>query len=60
MAKKGKLNVLLIGLDLIGFALIFTGTALIRFSSSDISSIIGGFVLAGDVAVLSPARVIPK
>ena len=59
MTKKGKSN-LIIGLDIIGFALLFIGGALIRYSKDEIFSIIGGFVLAGGVAVLSLTRLIPK
>ena len=58
MTRKG--SALLIGLDVIGFALLIVGGVLIRFSGSDVYSIIGGFVLAGGVAVLSLTRLIPK
>ena len=58
MTKKG--NALLIGLDIIGFALLIIGGVLIRYSGSDVFSIIGGFVLAGGVAILSLTRLIPK
>ena len=57
MSKRG--NTLLIALDIIGFALIFVGAWLIRYSN-DINSIIGGFVMAGGVAILSITRLIPK
>jgi len=60
MNQKGKLNTLIISLDIIGFALIFIGAALIRFSKDEVISIIGGFVLAGGVAVLSLTRLIQK
>ena len=59
-AKKGKYNALLISLDIVGFALIFVGASLIRFSKDEIISITGGFVLAGGAAVLSISRLIPK
>ena len=58
--KKGKLNVLLLSLDIIGFAILLIGAALIRFSKDEITSIIGGFVLAGAVAILSITRLIKK
>ena len=58
MPKKG--NALLIGLDTVGFALLLVGGVMIRFATNDIFSIIGGFVLAGGVAVLSLTRLIPK
>jgi len=60
MVKKGETKALIISLDIIGFALLFVGGLLIRFSKDDIFSIIGGFVLAGGVAVLSLTRLIPK
>ena len=60
MAKQVKFNGLIIGMDVIGFALIFVGGALIRFSKEDISSIVGGFILAGGVAILSITRLISK
>ena len=58
MTKKG--NALIVGLDIVGFALLLVGGAMIRFASGDIFSIIGGFVLAGGVAVISLTRLIPK
>lgn len=58
MPKQG--SALLIGLNIIGFTLPIIGGGLIRFSGSDIFSIIGGFVLVGDVAILSLTRLIPK
>jgi len=58
--KKGKLNVLLLSLDIIGFAILLIGAALIRFSKDEITSIIGGFVLVGAVAILSITRLIKK
>ena len=60
MAKEGRLNTLVISLDVIGFALIFLGGALIRFSKDEVYSVLGGFVLAGGVAVLSITRLISK
>jgi len=60
MAKKGETKALIISVDVIGFALLFVGSLLIRFSKDDIFPIIGGFVLAGGVAVLSLTRLIPK
>ncbi len=58
MTKKG--TYLSVGLDIVGFALLLVGGALIRFSGNDVFSIIGGFVLAGGVAVLSLTRLIPR
>lgn len=60
MTKKAKSNILLIALDIIGFALLFVGGALIRFSKEEVLSILGGFVLAGGVAVLSLSRLFSK
>jgi uncharacterized membrane protein len=60
MKNKGKANSLLISLDIIGFVLIFIGAALIRYTANDIYSILGGFVMAGGVTVLSLSRLIPK
>jgi len=60
MKNKGKANSLLISLDIIGFVIIFIGAALIRYSSNEVYSILGGFVMAGGVAVLSLSRLIPK
>lgn len=60
MIKKGRLNTLTISLNVIGFALLFLGGALIRFSKDEVYSILGGFVLAGGVAVLSITRLVSK
>ncbi len=59
MGKKAQ-SKLLIGMDIVGFSLIFVGGALIRFSKDEITSVIGGFVLAGGVTVLSLTRLIRK
>ncbi len=58
--KQGKTSVLLLTLDVIGFALVFVGVGLIRFVKDEIAAILGGFVLAGGVALLSVTRLIPK
>lgn len=60
MVKKGKINVLVLSLDVIGFAILFVGAGLVRYSTSEIISILGGFVLAGGVTLLTLARLIPK
>ena len=57
--KKG-INSLIIGLDIVGFALIVVGGALIRYSKDEVLALIGGFVLAGGVTVLSITRLIGK
>lgn len=56
MSKVGKVNTLLIGMDVIGFSIMLTGAALIRFSKDEVLAIIGGFVLSGGIAVLSLTR----
>ncbi len=58
--KKKAQSKLLIGMDIVGFSLIFAGGALIRFSKDEVISVIGGFVLAGGVTVLSLTRLIKK
>ncbi len=60
METKGKFNSLLIALDIVGFVLIFVGAGLIRYSVNDINSILGGFVIAAGVTLLSLTRLIPK
>ena len=37
MAKKGKINSLIMGFDILGFATIFLGSVLIRFSKEEIA-----------------------
>ena len=58
--REGKGNTVLIALDVVAFALLFVGAALIRFSKVELTSIVGGFVLAGAVAILSITRYIQK
>jgi len=58
MHKKG--TSLIIALDIVGFALVFTGAALIRYAKEETIAVIGGFVLAGGVTVLSLTRLIHK
>jgi hypothetical protein len=60
MQKKGKLDPLIIALDLIGFTIILIGAGLIRYSLSEVISILGGFVMAGGVTLLTLTRIIPK
>lgn len=57
--KEGKFNAVVL-LDVVGFALLFVGAALIRFSKDEIVSILGGFVLAGAVTVLTLTRLIVR
>ncbi len=60
MSKKAEAKLLIIAMDIVAFALLLTGGALIRFSKDEVLSIIGGFVLAGAVAILSLTRLINK
>ena len=54
--KQGKVTSFFIALDVIGFAFVFLGAALIRFSREEVTAILGGFVLAGGVTLLSITR----
>ena len=62
IAKKGKIgsSTLIVSMDIIGFALIFVGAAMVRLSKEEVMAIAGGFVLAGGVAVLSITRYLSK
>ncbi len=55
-----KANILIVSLDVIGFALLLLGAVLIRYAKDEITSILGGFVLAGGVTLLSLTRLISK
>ena len=58
--KSGKIASVVLSLNVIGFALVLLGAGLIRFARDEIFSILGGFVMAGGVAVLSITRLIQK
>ena len=58
--KQGKINTLILSLDVIGFALLLLGAGLIRYTKDEVTSILGGFVLAGGVTLLSLTRLIGK
>lgn len=60
IGKKGKLNVLLLSLDIIGFCLLAVGAGLIRFAKDEVITILGGFVLAGGVTILSLTRLLNR
>ncbi len=60
MTKEGKINTLILGMDVVGFALVLAGTGLIRYAKDEIISILGGFVLAGGVTVIGLTRLISK
>ncbi|MBS3124501.1 hypothetical protein J4437_07795 [Candidatus Woesearchaeota archaeon] len=58
--KRGKILPLVLSMDIIGFALVILGAAMIRLAKDEIFSILGGFVMAGGVALLSITRLIQK
>ena len=58
--KKGKVKTLIVSLDVIGFFLLLVGAAMIRYAKDEIVSILGGFVMAGGVTLLSLTRLILK
>lgn len=60
LCKKGKINTLILSLDIIGFFLLLVGVALIRYARDEIVSILGGFVMAGGITLLSLTRLIAK
>ena len=62
LTKKGRSGpgTLIISMDIIGFALIFVGAAMVRLSKEEVMAIAGGFVLAGGVAVLSITRYLSR
>jgi F0F1-type ATP synthase assembly protein I len=53
---KGKLNALMISMDVIGFSLLFIGAGLIRFAKDEPVAIAGGVVLAVGASVLGITR----
>ena len=58
--NKKALSPIVIAMDVIGFALILLGAGMIRFAKDEILAILGGFVLAGGVAVLGITRFLSK
>lgn len=56
--NKGRLNNLVLALDVIGFVTIVVGAGIIRYSKDEIVSILGGFVLAAGVTVISITRLV--
>ena len=58
MDKQAASRNLIVALDIIGFALILVGAGLVRYAKEEVTSILGGFVLAGGVTVLSITRLI--
>ncbi len=59
-SKKAKGDILIISLDVVGFTLVFLGAGLIRYARDEIISILGGFVMAGGVTLISLTRMIGK
>ncbi len=57
--KKGASSIVM-ALDVIGFVLLVIGGALIRLSKDEVISILGGFVLAGGVTIISITRIIGR
>ena len=47
-------------LDLISFILLLVGAGLVRYGNNEITSILGGFVMAGAATILSLARYLGK
>jgi hypothetical protein len=58
--KKGKIHTIILALDIIGFFLLFVGAAMIRLGKDEIIPILGGFVLAGGIAVISLTKIFSK
>ena len=58
--NKKALSPIVIAMDVIGFALILLGAGMIRLAKDEILAILGGFVLAGGVAVLGITRFLSK
>lgn len=60
IGKAGKIDTLLVSLDIIGFFLLVVGAAMIRYARDEIISILGGFVMAGGVTLLSLTRLLGR
>ena len=58
IGKQARTHNLVVVLDVIGFSLLILGAAMIRFAREELFAILGGFFLAGGVAVLSATRLI--
>ncbi len=58
-SKRGRISVILT-LDIIGFFVLLVGAGLVRYARDEVIAILGGFVMAGGVAVLSVSRLIQK
>lgn len=60
LKKHGKISTIIIAMDVIGFTLLFVGAGLIRYAKDEITSVLGGFVLAGAVTIISLTRLMYK
>ncbi len=58
LGKQARTNSLIIVLDVVGFSLLILGAAMVRFAREELFAILGGFVLAGGVTVLSATRLV--
>ena len=58
-SKKGRISVIL-ALDVIGFFVLLVGAGLVRYGRDEVIAILGGFVMACGVAVLSVSRLFQK
>ena len=58
LGKQARTHSLVIVLDIVGFSLLVLGAAMIRFAREELFAILGGFVLAGGVTVLSATRLV--
>ena len=54
--KKGKINTVKLTLDILGFGLIIGGSILVRYSSAEQVSIVGGILVSVGVGLLALAR----
>jgi len=60
ISKKGRLNALIISMDVIGFSLLLIGAGLIRFAKDEPVAIAGGAVLAVGASILGLTRWMAK
>ena len=58
--SKGKADALILSMDIIGFVMIGVGAWIVRFAKEEVLGVVGGFVMAGGVALLSITRLVRK
>ena len=58
--KKGRLNPLVLSLDIIGFSVLLFGAGLIRFAKDEPMAIAGGVVLTVGASILGITRWLAK